>query len=821
MKRPLLIAVLVYVAGILLGKYFPAPWPWLLSISLGLVVVALSWSRARLFFLVPLLVLTGWTNFALHSATISPNDLRILTGDRIELVTVRGVLRETPSQRVYERDAEQKTRTMAQIDVTELRVNKQNWRTAFGRVAVSTSEILPANFFGGQIVEVTGILRKPRNALADGLFDYRAYLAELGIYYQLQSSSARDWQIMSSPDKPPLADRFRSWARKSLALGLPQEDESLRLEWALALGWKTALTDDVSEPFVRAATYHIFAVDGLRMAIIFGIFFALFRAVTLPRAVCGLVLIPLIWFYAALTGWPASAIRATVMLTIIIVGWILKRPSDLINSLFVAAFIILIWQPQQLFQAGFQLSFFVVLCIILMMPAFNDFSHRLFKTDPMLPDDLRPRWQKIFRVPAKFALDILLVSLAAWLGSIPLLAYYFHIVTPVSAPANLLAVPACALVLAANFISLLLAGWLPAGAVIFNHAGWALMEFIRTSSHWFADWPSAYFYVPEPGLLTSAVYYTVLLGLVTGWIFKPKLRAGKIVCLAALSIVWFAQWKSDQLATRLTILPLSGGSAIYCDAPGGKDDLLVDCGNDSSVEFVMKPFLRGQGVNRMNQLLLTHGDLRRIGGEELIEKNFAPEKILTSGISFRSHEYRQIISRLEKAPDRWRKLNRGDSIGAWKVLHPDSNDHFPQADDSSLVLLGDISGVRVLLLSDLGRPGQSALLEHEPNLRADIVVAGLPEQNEPLSDALLNAIQPRLIILTDSEFPATKRASAQLRERLAQKNVPVIYTREAGGLKLIFRSGKWKLSASDGGSLSNETLEKQTAQKSRLDKPPD
>src|SRR5689334_6310258 len=148
---------------------------------------------------------------------------------------------------------------------------------------------------------------------------------------------------MSSPAQRPLADRFRTWARQALARGLPAEDESLRLEWALTLGWKPALTEEVSEAFVQAATYHIFAVDGLRMAIIFGIFFGLFRALGLPRAVCGVGLIPLIWFYVALTGWPASAIRATVMLTIVIGGWVLKRPTDLLNSLLAAALIILTW----------------------------------------------------------------------------------------------------------------------------------------------------------------------------------------------------------------------------------------------------------------------------------------------------------------------------------------------------------------------------------------------------------------------------------------------------------------------------------------------
>src|ERR1035441_10217753 len=166
------------------------------------------------------------------------------------------------------------------------------------------------------------------------------------------------------------------------------------------------------------------------MAIIFGIFFCLFRALRLPRAVCGLVLIPLIWFYTGLTGWPASAIRATVMLSVVLIGWALRRPSDLINSLFAAALIILIWEPRQLFQAGFQLSFFVVLCIILILPALRELGRRLTAPDPLLPEELRPRWRRPLQVPAEYVGDLSLTSLAAWIGSLPLVAYYFHIVTP-------------------------------------------------------------------------------------------------------------------------------------------------------------------------------------------------------------------------------------------------------------------------------------------------------------------------------------------------------------------------------------------------------
>src|SRR6185503_685950 len=114
---------------------------------------------------------------------------------------------------------------------------------------------------------------------------------------------------------------------------------------------------------------------------------------------CGVVVIPLIWFYTAATGWQPSAIRSTVMMTVIIGGWALKRPSDLLNSLAAAAFIILLWDPQQLFGASFQLSFFVVLSIALLMPPLELVRDRLLQTDPLLPEPLVPRWRQRLRVP--------------------------------------------------------------------------------------------------------------------------------------------------------------------------------------------------------------------------------------------------------------------------------------------------------------------------------------------------------------------------------------------------------------------------------------
>lgn len=797
MKRPLVSVVLLYVTGILLAGFSALSPFLLLAVSLSLALIALAWQRARPVLLCVLILLTGWTNVTLRRAIISPHDLRNTLSESAELVTVRGTLRETPSLRVYEHDEQSSWRTMARIDLTAIQIHHEGWKPATGRMAVSSPGEL-TNFFAGQVLEITGVARPPKIAAAEGTFDYRAYLSEQEIYYQLQAASEQDWRILSTPSRPPLADRFREWGRRALALGLPGEDESLRLEWALTLGWKTALTEEVSEPFVRAATYHIFAVDGLRMAILFGIFFGLFRAVGLPRWVCGLALLPVIWFYTALTGWPASAIRASVMLTVIIIGWALKRPSDPINSLFAAALIILIWEPQQLFQAGFQLSFVVVLCIMLMVPALHKLGERLTAPDPLLPNQLRRKWPPMVRVPVRFTWDTLITSFAAWIGSLPLVAYYFHIVTPVSTPANLLAVPLCALVLMSNLGSLLLAGWFPGAAQLFNHAGWFLMECIRVSSQWFANWPKAYFYVPIPSLFTSGVYYLLLLSFLTGWVFKARLRVFKIALLALLVVGWSWQYWQECSTTRLTVLPLHGGSAVYFDAPGSKNDLLINCGASNSVQLVTKPFLRAQGVNRLPELVLTHGDLRHVGGTEMMLDSFSIHQVCASPIRFRSPVYRQILDKLGRTPVKLRTISRNDHLGAWTLHHPDPDDHFAQADDNTMVLSGVFRNTRILLLSDLGRPGQNALLERTPDLRADIVVTGIPSGSEALGDALLDATQPRVIIVADSEFPVGARANGKLRERLAKRNVPVIYTRSAGAVTIELRNHQWQLRTMNG-----------------------
>lgn len=836
MARPLLTVALIYSAGIVLADRFanlPSPFL-LLSFSLLLGVAALGWIRARPILLWVFVFAVGAANLAQRKAVLAPDDLRVVLGERAEIATIRGRLVETPYHRVYEQQEEIVWRTIGRVDVESVHTKRDGWRVASGRVTISTPGVVAPEFFGGRSIEIEGVLQLPRRAVAEGVFDYRAFLARQGIYYQLQVDTTNDWRLGSAAlttDRRPVADRFGDWAKQALARGLPVEDQPLQLLWTMTLGWKTALSGEVAEPFMRSGTMHVFAISGLHVALIAGLLVALLKVCRVPRAWCAWIVIPLIWFYAGVTGWQASAVRSTIMMTVVIAGWALKRPSDLLNSLAGAAFIILLWDPQQIFQAGFQLSFLVVFSLAIFVPIFDalhrplidpfpdqvapvtrhiaDFMIKLFPwldavfPDPLLPRQSRPRWQKIVGAGARRMFNSFVTSLAAWLGSIPVIAYYFHLLTPISLLANLIVVPLSSVALACNLASMTVGSLVPFVGELFNHAAWLFMLLMIRLSEWSAQLPGACVHVGTPSVSFFLLYYAVLIAVTAGWLFQPRWRVWSAATIFALGSVTFWMWRAERAVAHLTLIPLGSGDAAYFRPAGGGADLLIDCGNESSAEFALKPFLRGQGINRPSALLLTHGDVSSVGGVNLIRERFPPRQVVASDVPFRSGAYRDAIRIFENTPGLLRRVKRGDRVGPWEVLHPAAGDSFLQADDNAIVLSGDIEGVRVLMLSDLGKPGQNALMERHPNLKADVVIGGLPAQGEPMASGLLEGLGAKLMVVMDAEYPASHRASRKLRGRLAERGVEVLYLHQTASLHFRFAEGRWRYRAMNQAATTN------------------
>ena len=807
MKRPMIWAVVPYMLGIAVADtgWFPF---WLaLAACVALPALAYALKASRTVTLMPVLFGLGFVNQAFHLSQIPAGDLRNQLGDGQQIVTLTGRLATTPEHRVSEINGEEYWRSMVELAVSEIETDTDR-SAASGTVHVSAPFRLAKRYYAGRRVEVSGVIKRPPVAQANGMFSYRDYLARHGIHFQLRTKTPRDWRLLdeAKPPASPLSVRFQRWARDTLAKPLDGEDDVVRLLWAMTLGWRTSLSGEVAEPFMYSGTMHIFAISGLHIAMIAAILVQLMRIARLPRVACGLLLIPMLWFYVAATGWQSSAVRSSVMVSIVAMGWILKRPGDLVNSLAAAAVLILLWEPQQLFMTGFQLSFCVVFSIAMFALPLQERIQNRLQPDPLLPPELWPWWS---RFVVRIATPLLAVSAAAWLGSLPLAASTFNLFTPVTLLVNSLIVPLAGLALASSLGCLIFAVWLPLVSELFAHSAWLWMRLMMWLSETAAALPLGHQYVTAPPAWLMLIYVVALALWALPLVLKTK-RLGTLA-LAGLAFVLFAV---ESLAKRgdfkLTVLPLDSGSAMFVE-PHDDKPLLIDCGSDSGGRFSVVSFLRTRGYDEPPWAVATHGDRHHVQGFGSLAEEMGWPVMFVNPTRFNSTYYKEMMEGLEAAGQPPIVVARGNSIAGWEVLHPPSGERLPKADDNMTVLAREVHGVRVLLLSDLGEAGQADLAGSGLDLRSDIVVTAMPGVGEPLGQALLAAIEPKAIVLSACTYPYVDIPSAALLERLAKRNVSLFNTLADGGIEIVIRrNGEWRIESMHGREVSTPLEELKT-----------
>jgi ComEC/Rec2-related protein len=808
-KHPSLFPAIACASGILLASWFPVDWKLGFVATAILAALAFLLKTRRTLFSIACWFFLGASLFSFRYDIRDPTDLREMFSGQPELVTISGTLSEDPEHRVLEQDRRTRYRTTARVTVRELK-RAGIWQAASGDVAVSTTGFTADDVLAGTEVEIDGVLSRPQGQIAPGVFDFERYLKWQRIFFVLRAESTNDWKITRKAEGWSAAGvyrRFNNWAMHTLQRGIP-EDEDTRLLWAMVLGWKPGLTNEISEPFMRTGTLHIFAISGLHIAMIAAILVNVLRWFRLSRNWAGAIAIPIIWFYTGTTGWQASAIRSTIMSSVIIFGWMLKRPNNLLNSLAASAILIFLWQPEQLFQPGFQLSFILLLSFAVwpsMSPnapwpdpwiylghaepeefarkpkvnAWNRAMARVFQwmteRDPMLPDELRPKWRLWSDHAAIWLLGGVNISLASLVGSLPVIAYYFNLISYSSLVANLIIVPASGIALGSSMASLVLS-WIPFASEIANRISWETMRFMVWFCRALEQFHWTYEYVVAPGAAVIIAYYTGLLSLLKGRV-RIAVAAGAVVIAIPL---WF-----EATITTVTLLPGSG--VVYVDAPLSKNDLLIDCGRDRDVAMLIKPFLHSHGVDRLRGIVLTHGDISHVEGYARLAKEFDPVVTYTSAARSRSRVYRDIVKSLRSETNRWRVVAAGDQIAGWRVLHPKEGEDFARADDDAVVLATTIEGGRIALLSDLGRLGQQSLLNAAGDLKCDVVFAGAPNDGQALRPELMEAMEPKVIAIAGNDAKA-QRVLKDVRARAT--NVNVIATMDERAVTITARRGK-------------------------------
>lgn len=543
-------------------------------------------------------------------------------------------------------------------------------------------------------------IEPPRNP---GEFDLRAFLLQQGIQTRITVRYAGDATILErSGPLGGLAGRAKAWIVRTIQLDLERDPEIAALIASMVVGASNQTPHEMLALFQKTGTVHLFAVSGLNVAMFAVMAWMILKPTGIGKGRAVPVLAFSLLFYAVLTGLSASALRAAVTGTLLLVGFSLDRKPLPLNTLAAAAFLLLLWDTRQLFQPGFQLSFVVVLAILLWATPIQGFLRRKLGPDPLIPERLRSRGRKWLQFLTVRAASLAGVSVAAWLGALPLTLFYFHMVSPIAVLTNLLVVPLAFVVLALAMLSLGAGLVAPLVSTIFNNANWAVAQCVIGIVQCSAALPGSCFYVGFPDLSGPL---------------------GEVI-----------------------VFDLGTGGAVFINLPGGK--WLLDCGRSGDFERIIAPALHQRGVMRLSGLLLSHGDAGHLGGALAAIREFEPAQICVSRLQDRSRSRRALESELSKAGIPKTSLTIGDSIGPFRVLYPPGDIQVRNADDQALIFQLQCGATRILFFSDNGFIAEQWLLENATDLECDILVKG--EREDPVE--LLARANPRLVISAADRF---------------------------------------------------------------------
>jgi len=735
-RQPLLAAALVAVCGILLGEFLHTPLPVLyVVLALG-AVVSLIRPRSDLTYL-----LVGVAFFTLHierEASAPGRALSARIGDRARPVTIIGTVASEP--KFTPNDF---TTFLLQLDNINLG-GRQESCPATVRVRWK------GNPQPGDRIRLRGLIETippPRNP---GEFDLRDYLARRDVYNSIFARYAEDGAILEAASGGFVrrsAARTRDWMRETLDRGLEDAPEVAALINGMALGLRHETPNDIEEPFQQTGTLHLFAVAGLHVGIVAQLLWIFALLLRLPRSAAAALIIPCLFFYSAITGFHVSSVRAATMAAVLLGGILFDRPVLALNSLAGAALLILAVDPNQLFSSGFQLSFAVVAAILALAQPISRLLIRLNEPDPFLPRVLFAPGQRIFQHGFSCGARATSVSAAAWIGSLLLIIWYFYLITPISLLANLTVVPVAFCVLAVGLMSLVAAPFSAWLSLVFNNANWSLAKIILGLVHLFAGLPAGHIYVERPHWPTGA-------------------RA------------------------EITVLDAGAGAAVHLRAGG--TDWLFDTGSARDYERFLRDYLHSRGVDRLDGLVLSHGDSSHIGGAMAVLAEFKPRRVIDNGAPDRSSVHAMVRRRRPEIATRDDQYRLSRHVTA-RFLFPVAGFEAKAADDQALVaqLIID-EEFRVLLVSDSGRSTEGMLLAHPEELKSDVLIKGQHYSGESGSEKFLEAVRPRLIVATSRDFPARERIPDDWARSVQAHGITLFRQDETGAVELEFFRDDWR-----------------------------
>ena len=809
-RDPLLWVAAAAIVGILLtdGNHRTLAIPGIAALTLLTILGALAKPKAVL-----ILLASGLAFATLHAVRVTsiadfPRYQALLDGKKIPATVTGRVLQSPRDPRVGSaaiaavREPEARVSGGLTIEIDTLEIEGELHRRAH-RLRVQMDP-LPPLIDGeplryGDRISLTGTLNILPLARNPGAFDPRQFFfRSIGAVAELNCGPGDRFELLEHRTGHPLrhfAESSRAWLAAAICRDLEDSPQVAAILQAMTLGAREHTPDDIEELFRLSGSLHIFAVSGMHVGIFAGIAWLLLSLLRLPRRVLVLLVIPTVLFYAVVTGLRPSACRAAIMASVLLLGLAAERQPRLLNSLGLAALVLLAIDTQQIFLPGFQLSFAVLAAIAVLANPLRHWLRARFPIDPFLPRDLVAPWRLRLDRLWSYCADLTALSVAAWVGSAALVIWHFHLLTPISIVSNLLMVPLAALILAVACFSMITSalhcGFL---AILANNANLVLVKTLTLLAAGFAAVPGGHFSFTPPGSSTSSEHSQ-------------------------------AEFSDDAPLCRLLVLDTNDrGAAHIIQLSRRGPTWLIDTGSESAFSRSVEPALRSMAVSRLDGMILTHGDLRHIGGTPQALQKFSPIGWLESALPNRSPVRNAIQTAAENLDLPSEPIDtsqpplhlgevfdeHGEKIPVrLRILYPPPDyPAQPKADDQAIVMRLEAGPWAALLMSDAGYPTERWLLDNQPaaDLRAEVIIKGQHSHEHSGGYGFLRIVDPLAIVATNADFPVNEQILEGWRREMQLRGIVLFDQSETGAVDIQLGSRELRIEA----TVNGQTLRRRS-----------
>lgn len=678
------------------------------------------------------------------------------------------------------------TRTDLRVAARELHMNGQVLPVT-GVIQVQTGRF-PAIPYGAS-TRLTGNLAAP---LSLGSPSYASYLARRG------TSSVMEFprvEVLSTEGGSPIMRgliRLKERGREIIRAALSEPQAALLT--GILLGDSSGMPRTLNDAFRQTGMTHIIAISGFNIAVII----ALLDYVTgplLPRRMAAVVIMLLIALYAMLVGASASVVRASIMGITYLTGLrLMGRPTLVVAGLFSAAFLMTLAQPVTLWDVGFQLSFAATLGLMLYATPWTRRLDR--RASAILTPEVRGKVVKV-------AAEVVVLTLAAQILTLPLLLYHFGRLSLASLPANILVLPAQPGVMVTGGLTLFLGLAWPIAGQVAGWAAWLFLNYTISIIRLLALMPGA----SIPLSLSASGLVVVYLVIAAATLLAAanndphnslpdRLRPARksIIAIAglALAIILLVVWIMGRPDGRLHVafLDVGQGDAIFIQTPTGRQ-LLVDGGRYPSVTLAQLGREMPFWDRSIDLVIATHPDDDHVGGLVDVLERFKVSRLITNGaIEASDTAYGVLLSAAEDRDTPIHPAQIGETIlldsgVRLEILHSGGATANENQNDASVVARLTYGDLSVLLTGDAEAGAESELVQEGWPLDAVILKAGHHGANTSSSAPFLQSVSPQVVIISAGRDNSYGHPHPAMLARVAAIGAMVLRTDESGTLELV------------------------------------